>query len=388
MPNTPAPSKGFRIARRGGVRERRRAHPDLFRFREFKNSLDMLKRLFWILTAITRYLRTIRAYASRTFEDHHAKPKAPTMSAPKTSPSFLDFPPEIRNRIYTFATYPISGERCLVAPCMALVRTCKQICHEYRPICMKADVTIDWRDVPRYLLKYYTSHDGTSAHTDLAPARMTIITNASLRGNKPVEIDLLPILKFRLANTNFECAFIRSGDEESKGCACVQNVPEITRDDLNTLLAADRTTLQKLLAHQNESWVEDITQSRIHKLIASHIGTNCCPNLRFYIGPGEEQSVSPEFANIAKDKGAALLAEDSGPRQVTASHWTLTFSRNFDDYMDRIKLRTAFTDNQYGFVPEFKWSPVKAMRKEGIKSIAAAYGHGPEENSDSGGPVG
>lgn len=161
--------------------------------------------------------------------------------------------PELRNRIYTFATCPTSGEECCVAPCIAFVSTCKQIYNEYRPICLKAEITIHWRDVPRFFQKYFTDKDGALAHMDLAPTRMTVITNACMVENEPVEIDLLPLLKFRLADEKFECEFIRSGDEKSNECVCAHGAAAVTRDDMNTLLAADVTTLQKLLTHPEES---------------------------------------------------------------------------------------------------------------------------------------
>lgn len=198
---------------------------------------------------------------------------------------------------------------------------------------------------------------------------MTIFTNTCVKEGRSVEIDLLPILKFRLANKDFTCEFIRAESEEDKGCACVYNGLEVLRDDLKTLLAADVLTVQKLLTHQHEDWIEDITKGRIHKLMVSHIGTNCCPQARFFIGPGLHNSVPSEFADIGKDKKKAQMAEMNGFRQLTASHWLITFSRNFDDYMDRIKLRSAFLDNQYSFLSEFKWSPAKILRRRKQEQI-------------------
>ncbi|KAF3032931.1 hypothetical protein E8E12_004568 [Didymella heteroderae] len=286
------------------------------------------------------------------------------MSARKADLSFLTLPPEIRNRIYTFATYPTTGEESFVAPCIALVCTCRQIYEEYRPISLKAEVTIPWRDVPRYFQKYFTDKNGAFTHIVLAPARMTIITNACLREGKPVEIDLLPILKFRLANENFECEFVRCGDEKSNACVCAHGAAEVTRDDMKTLLAADVTTLRKLLTHGDESWVKDIKEGRIQKLVATHIGTNCCPKLKFYLGHGERGSFSPEFKTIAEDAGNAQVAADSGPQRMATSHWIHAFSRAFDDYLNRIKLQTAFMDNQYKFLSEFIWSTDEAVRLE------------------------
>jgi hypothetical protein len=93
MPNGLQHGGGFRIARRGRVRGTRKARRDLFRIPKFESTLDMLNRLFWILTAITRYLRATIAHASRTFKDHHPKPKETAMSSPKKDSSFLDLPP-------------------------------------------------------------------------------------------------------------------------------------------------------------------------------------------------------------------------------------------------------------------------------------------------------
>jgi hypothetical protein len=239
---------------------------------------------------------------------------------------------------------------------------------------MKAEVTIDWKDIPRYFQKYFSNRDGTLAHTDLAPARMSVITNAFVRKEKSVSIDLLPILKLRLANKNFRCEFITSEDGKSTGCTYADSTPEITRDNLK--LAADVSTLQKLLAHWNESWVDDINKGRIRALGATHIGTNCCPMVVFYMGVGEQQSIPPEFDIIAKDKAYAVVARNSGPQQLATSRWSDAFSTAFENYLDRIELRAAFKDNQYSFVPELVWRPGKTSGEECVKATA--------EDSDSG----
>lgn len=361
----------------------------------------MLERFFQILTAIVRHIHATQAHTSRRSANRHTKPKEPTMSAPKIAPSFLDLPPgkernsgrcilicvltdipEIRNRIYTFTTYPTTGEQCSVAPCIALVSTCKQIYNEYRPICLMSEITIYWRDVPRYFQKYFTDNDGALAHIELAPARMTIITNICLNECKPINIDLLPILKFRLAHKSFECEFVTSGYDEGTGCDCAHGAAAITRDDLRTLLAADVATMQKLLGHQDEDWVKDIKEGRIQKLIATHIGTNCCPMIKFYVGRGERGSFSPEFETIAEDAELAQVAADSGPRPGATSHWVHAFSRAFDDYLNRVKIQTAFTDNQYSFLPIFIRSTEETIWKEKMKGIATTDGAG--EDTDSG----
>ena len=260
--------------------------------------------------------------------------------------------------------------------------TCKQILQEYRPICLKASIIIHWRDVPRYLQKYFTDKDGALANIKLAPARMIIITNICGVGSKPVDIDLLPILKFRLANTSFECEFVTSGHEEGTECECAHGAAAVTRDDLKTLLAADVTTLQKLLRHEEEDWVKDIKEGRIQKLVATHIGTNCCPMIGFYVGKGDQGSLSPEFATIAEDPELAQVAEDSGPLTAATSHHSVpAFSRAFDDYLNRVKLMAAFTENQYTFISICIWSTEEAVRMEKVKTVASTDGAGADTDS-------
>lgn len=399
MPSTPQPGSGSRIRRWGDTRVRR-ARRDSFGAWGQSNIGDMLERFFWVLIVILRYFSATRAHNSHKPANRRIKPTEPTMSAPKTTSSFLDFPPgkkcktrqylpvcvlndisELRNRIYTFAAYYTTDDSCCVAPCIALVSTCRQIYDEYRPICLKAEITINWRDVPRYFQRYYIE-DGALAHVDLAPARMTIITNVCLVGGKPVSIDLLPILKLRLANQSFDCEFVISGYEESTGCDCGYGAAAVTRDDLTTLLAADTATLQQLLRHEDEDWVNDIKGGRIQKLVATHIGTNCCPMIKFHVGRGEKGSFSPEFETIAKDAELAQVAADGEQRPVATSHWVHAFSRAFNGYLGRIKLQAAFAENQYGFLSVCIWSTKLAARWENTKANDVTSDAG--EDTDSG----
>lgn len=116
--------------------------------------------------------------------------------------------------------------------------------------------------------------------------------------------------------------------------------------------------------------------------MATHIGTNCCPVVKFYIGRGEDRSFPPEFKTIAEDAELAQFASENGPRQGATSHWVHAFARAFHDYLERIKLHATFTDNQYGFIPHFIWSTEEAVREERMKIISTASDT--EEDTDSG----
>ncbi|KAF2623798.1 hypothetical protein BU25DRAFT_424490 [Macroventuria anomochaeta] len=261
---------------------------------------------------------------------------------------------EMRNHIYTFATYATTKEGCCVVPCLALAQTCRQIRHEYRSMCLRADVVINWRDVPSYFDTFFPTSKGKIVNIGLVPKCMTIFTNTFLRNDQdqiPVELDLLPILKFGLANKMFTCKFVKC---EVQNSACVQD-EEIFREEIQTLLAADVNTIQKLLTHQHQDWVEDVTKGRIHRLMVSHIGTDAYPHAKFYIGPGEDNSVPSEFVKTSRNKLQAEADNALRSQEVLSRHGLFAVPYNFNEYVRRVELRNIFLDNPYVFLWDFEW---------------------------------
>ncbi|KAJ8114093.1 hypothetical protein OPT61_g3947 [Boeremia exigua] len=251
----------------------------------------------------------------------------------------------MRNKIYDFATHATNAGRCCVVPCLALAQSCRQIRCEYRPLCLKADVAIDWKDVSSYLNTFFPSHNGEVANIKLAPGRITVFTNTyRKRGlvKAAHEIDLLPILKFGLDNKEFACKF---AERKIEG-GCVENYGGLTQEELQILREADVNTIQTLLAHRNPEWVEDITKGRIRKLMASQLGTNEFPVANFHIGLGEDNCVPPEFAKIS---------QQNEPRR----HEPESDNSEIDDYLSRVGLRAVFESNPYDFLWEYEWTPGK-----------------------------
>lgn len=121
--------------------------------------------------------------------------------------------PELRNQIYGYVATTPTDDRCCVLLGLALTLACRQFRTEYRPICMNAAVTIDWKDIPDYLTTFYPTVDGAKFDLDLAPSSMTIICNTSLQDSKSVRIKILPILKFQHAQADFNCNFVREAPD-------------------------------------------------------------------------------------------------------------------------------------------------------------------------------
>lgn len=247
----------------------------------------------------------------------------------------------MRNCIYTFASTQLPGERCCVVPRLTLAQTCRQIRCEYRPICLKAQVIIDWKDVPAYLKTFFSTQNNKILNIDLAPKSITIFTNTYYHGNNKdaakagVAIDLLPILRMGLNNDKFKCNFMY---EPSSA--------EATTLDLNkvAIMRADVTTLHKLLTHRHACWLQDVVKGRIRRLLISHIGTEDYPRARFFLGPGYDGTLPDEFPQDVKISDT--------PKSLDLHSYlaqSFTYPQMLDRYVMRIGLRDAFAGNEYVF---------------------------------------
>jgi hypothetical protein len=82
----------------------------------------------------------------------------------------------LRNRIYGFAAETQADQPRCVLPCLALAHTCQQLRTEYRPICLKRDIVIDWKTVAGYMRIFFPIANGEIENMELAPMSMTIVT--------------------------------------------------------------------------------------------------------------------------------------------------------------------------------------------------------------------
>jgi hypothetical protein len=177
---------------------------------------------------------------------------------------------------------------------------------------------------------------------------MIIFTNTHVKkdpAKTPVEIDLLPVVKFSLANKGFTCNFVKCELEKT---TCLYE-----EEAVHTLLAADVSTMQGLLTHRDEGSIQDVTEGRIHRLMVSRIGTEEYPRARFCFGPGEYSNVSSKrcqktlnvYSNVDPNTDAAL--QNYG---LDCYHGLVTITHDYDSYVKDQGLQVFFTNNPYVFL--------------------------------------
>lgn len=216
---------------------------------------------------------------------------------------------------------------------------------------MRRHVNIDWKDVPLYLDTFFPMRDGKVSNIDLAPTGMTIYTNAyckiterhGVKAKSPVEIDLVPLLKMRLANGSFTCEF-----KYDPRLSVLVEATDIY-EGRQTMVGADIDTLSKLLSHQHKSWLWDIAHGTVRKLMISHIGTEIYPKARFFVGPDTENALSSKLIMSTRKE---LLAQS---HVLLSTGERIRVSHTAQSYMACIELRHAFDENEYVFLWEMLW---------------------------------
>lgn len=316
----------------------------------------------WLNDKIRRLCLYIRNCIQRKRKGQLLKVEANKMESKRTGTKLLKLPPgrhvdipdqmevfadheiEVRNCIYTFAATPLRQTRCCVLLSLALAQTCRQIRCEFRPVCLKAHMTINWRDIPAYFRMFYPTQNGTLSNIELAPEGMTVFTNTYCKGdaNTAVVIDLLPIVKLGLADKAFRCVFV--SEETSMGAAA---------SDPNqvAMIKADVKTIQKLLAHRHPDWIADVFERRVRRLTISHIGTEDFPRARFIIGPAVDGSIPDVLVRGAQETDISQLRS----HRAEGIRRALTFPSLMDGYVKHVDLRSAFTENRYIFLWEVGW---------------------------------
>lgn len=182
--------------------------------------------------------------------------------------------------MYDFASTKQDSEHCCVLPCFTLALTCRQIREEFRKICLRAPVTVDWRDLPKYLDTFYPSIDSRLQNIENAPASIVVNADVYTYSTGPVTIDLLPLLKFSHAQASFTCHFQYSTPKRA-------DVPEPNTED-KEYLHCDSTTVQRVIQHDNTRWKNDVQSGTVARISVSPIGLTSEPEMHLYLLHNEE----------------------------------------------------------------------------------------------------
>ncbi|KAI4926197.1 hypothetical protein J4E85_006489 [Alternaria conjuncta] len=193
---------------------------------------------------------------------------------------FLDLPAELRNLIYDFAAETEADQPRCVLPCLALAQSCQQLRTEYRSICLKRDIVIDWKAVTGYMRTFFPTVNGKIENVELAPANMTIVT--PWRGKEvdyDYELDILPLFKIGLYRPNFTChlvhdpASLRIYGDQMK----LQG-----RYKFGAWIDEDTIALKKVMRNRDPQWLSDINTGAITKVTVSNMGF-IDPRATFYL---------------------------------------------------------------------------------------------------------
>ncbi|KAI4675089.1 uncharacterized protein J4E88_007993 [Alternaria novae-zelandiae] len=197
---------------------------------------------------------------------------------------FNYLPAELRNRIYDFAAETEADQPRCVLPCLALAQSCQQLRTEYRSICLKRDIVIDWKAVAGYMRTFFPTVDGKIENVELAPANMTIVT--PWRGKTEDtggELDLLPLVKFGLCRPNFACHFIHDTKILERAEKEADTNPHSDGRNFRGYIKDDTEALEGMMGSRNPKWLSDIETGVITKLIAFNIGVSDPPQATFYL---------------------------------------------------------------------------------------------------------
>lgn len=152
-------------------------------------------------------------------------------------------------------------------PSISLAHTYRQLRSEYLPICRAAPVTVDWKHVDRYFDMLGSLPEGPT------PSGMTIVSNKVIGADGlGMDIDLLLVVKLRVADPHFEYAFAFDP------ATAKRKEQDMFGDrghwsDVNSKCCV----LEALIRHRNEVWEEDIRSGRLHTLNVYPMGSSVLP---------------------------------------------------------------------------------------------------------------
>jgi len=208
---------------------------------------------------------------------------------------------ELRNRIYDFAAETEADQPRCVLPCLALAQSCQQLRTEYRSICLKRDIVIDWKAVAGYMRTFFPTVDGKIENVELAPANMTIVT--PWRGNEGGdghELDVLPLVKIGLCRLNFTCHFVHDTarlqihDEDEEG--------QRAGYSFRAWIDEDASSVENMMRNRHPQWLSDIETSVITRIMVSNIGVSDSPQTVLYLTSWQLlEQLEAEFEDFDED---------------------------------------------------------------------------------------
>ncbi|KAL1792512.1 hypothetical protein ACET3X_009019 [Alternaria dauci] len=205
------------------------------------------------------------------------------MEQPSTSMSrredhsrFLELPAELRNRIYEFAAKTQDDLPRRVLPCLALAQTCRKLRTEYRPICIKQDVIIDWQKVEGYMRTFFPTVNGRIQNIELVPMSMTIVAPWRVEGDSSLHLDVRPMIKIGLYQPGFTCTLIKDPEGLVKE-------KEVSAHGSEDFLDEGTVSLNIVMRFHNEEWMTNIETGRITKMMLSNIGVHVAQQDLSYI---------------------------------------------------------------------------------------------------------
>ncbi|KAF2998218.1 hypothetical protein E8E13_005277 [Curvularia kusanoi] len=243
---------------------------------------------------------------------------------------------EVRNQIYTILTLPPTDYQRNVLPGLDLAGSCRQLRHEYRPMCLRADVFIDWKDWQAYINTFFPSHNGKIANIGLAPDNIVIYTNTCPYATSwyVSGIDILPLIKFVFAKDKGRCTVKLIELEPTKR--------HISQDD--------QRTLQLLTAHSDPSWIADINSNRVSKIILSRIVTWSRPEINICFAADEEGNTIPEIVDLEVEQ-----RKTRNRLMWTLQRRSVNERACFERYLRRVDLARVFWNESAGIYPTYTW---------------------------------
>jgi hypothetical protein len=200
---------------------------------------------------------------------------------------------ELRNRVYEFAVETQADQPRCVLPCLERAQTCQQLRTEYRPICLKQNIVIDWKTVAGYMSIFFPVVNGEIENVELAPMSMTIVTPwRCFQAGDGHELDLLPMVKVGLSRTGFTVRLVHDTATlelyEAIGCG-----QQAESEDLRYYVDGDSSCLEEVLCNRDPRWISDIKNASVTRILICNISVKDAPQALFYMRdprPGSRDS--------------------------------------------------------------------------------------------------
>ncbi|KAI4644918.1 hypothetical protein J4E93_005716 [Alternaria ventricosa] len=190
---------------------------------------------------------------------------------------------ELRNRIYDFAVETEANRPRCVLPCLALAQSCQQLRTEYRSICLKRDIIIDWKAVTGYMRTFFPIENGKIDNVELAPASMTIVTpwRGDAEGEDHYGLDMLSLVKIGLCRPDFTCHLVH----DTAKLQLHDEHEEKHREGYNFRgwIDEDATAVERMMFNRHPRWLSDIETGSITRIMVSNIGVSTSPQAAFYL---------------------------------------------------------------------------------------------------------